>query len=184
MTVVSFNFFRHCPQISLATTRTISSMCPKCGIIAKSGRASCCGRGGSWFGNCGAAGKEKLDHNWSEGFQACKSRSQSKTVIGQQLHGADHKSNGVSDDTDDRVNAEAVITAANTFTFAVDNMSTPMQGKTPVILSANILVSESIDTSASVTDPAYTIASVPEGCAHSWNAGLHISILVVVVLIS
>ena len=61
-------------------------MCPKCGITTKSGKLSCCGRGGSWFGNCGAAGEGEFDHEWSEGFEACKARSQSEIVVGQHSH--------------------------------------------------------------------------------------------------
>ena len=43
-------FFINAQICTLAVTTTIiSSVCPKCGIIAKSGKISCCGRGGSWF---------------------------------------------------------------------------------------------------------------------------------------
>ena len=77
---------------------TISSVCPKCGMTKKSGKMSCCGLGGSWFGNCGSAGGTKLDHTWYEGLHACKARRQSKAVIGQQLKEArkqkDDSSNG------------------------------------------------------------------------------------------
>jgi len=64
------------------TTTIISSECPKCGNMEKSGKISCCGRGGSWFGNCASAGNTKLDHTWHEGVQACKAPSQFKTIVG------------------------------------------------------------------------------------------------------
>ena len=68
-----------------ATTTTISSVCAKCVIIAKSGEISCCGHSGSWFGKCGRAGNAKLDHTWYEGIQACKKTlTQSKASIGRQ----------------------------------------------------------------------------------------------------
>ena len=39
---------------------------------------SCCGRGGSWFGNCGSNGDTRHNHTWSEGLQACKTWTPSK----------------------------------------------------------------------------------------------------------
>ena len=170
---------------------TIRLLCPKCGIIKKSGRVSCCGRGGSWFGNCGAAGEEKLDHKWSEGFQACKSRSRSKRVIGQQLHGEQHESNGVSDDTD-RINSEAVITTVTTFTSRPVNISTPMRGKTSVISPSKMSFSESVDMSTTTSTDVLTTALVyksantsisAQGCRQSWDVGLHLGFLVLAVLI-
>merc|ERR1712032_859254 len=53
---------------------TVSSVCPKCGIAAKSGKISCCGNGGSWFGKCGSARNAKFDHTFYEGIEACASR--------------------------------------------------------------------------------------------------------------
>ena len=46
--------------------------CPKCGMFKKSGRASCCARGGAWHMNCGGAKNKNVDHMWSEGAAACK----------------------------------------------------------------------------------------------------------------
>ena len=48
------------------------SVCPNCGITKKTGKRSCCGRGGAWFKNCGDARNTLFDHTWSEGIQACK----------------------------------------------------------------------------------------------------------------
>jgi hypothetical protein len=52
-----------CPLFSLtnahmwtpaaSATTTVRPVCRKCGTIAKSRKSSCCGRGGSWFRNCG-----------------------------------------------------------------------------------------------------------------------------------
>ena len=69
-----------------ATTITIGSTCSKCGTIKKSGKSSCCGRGGSWFRDCGSGGNSKFGHTWSEGIRACKVRVYSKTDIDQRLH--------------------------------------------------------------------------------------------------
>ena len=49
-----------------------SSVCTKCGTTKKSGKRSCCARGGAWFKNCGDAGEVKFDHTWAEGVQVCK----------------------------------------------------------------------------------------------------------------
>merc|ERR1719201_1528750 len=70
------------------TTTTISSVCLKCGTIAKSGKRSCCGGGGSWFRNCGSTGNAKRRHTWYEGIQACKTRVELKTVSGQRSNAA------------------------------------------------------------------------------------------------
>ena len=40
-----------------------------CGVT-QSGKPSCCGRGGSWFENCGNQGRG-YDHTWFEGLQQC-----------------------------------------------------------------------------------------------------------------
>ena len=112
-----------------ASTTTISSACPKCGTIAKSGKSSCCGRSGSWFENCGRAGNAKLDHTWYEGIQACRTRAQSKRAIGHQLMAVQAKgidsSRGAS-----KANSKAVVMASKTFTFMSANTSIPMPVRT------------------------------------------------------
>ena len=50
------------------------SRCPKCGTAKKSGKYSCCARGGAWFTNCGDAGDTQFEHTWAEGVEACESR--------------------------------------------------------------------------------------------------------------
>ena len=72
-------------QITSVTTTDISHACHKCGTMAKSGKRSCCGPGGSWHKNCGSAGNANSEHTWHEGIRACKARLQSKTVIGHLL---------------------------------------------------------------------------------------------------
>merc|ERR1712032_1386329 len=73
------------------TTAITVSVCLRCGTIAKSGKPSCCGRGGSWFKNCGGGGNTKLQHSWYEGMQACKRRPHSRTAAGQQENAAQQK---------------------------------------------------------------------------------------------
>ena len=55
------------------TTSASAPSCPKCGTVKKSGKRSCCARGGSWFKNCGDVGDSGVDHTWGEGMQACQS---------------------------------------------------------------------------------------------------------------
>ena len=117
----------------------ISIRCSKCGIIGKSGKLSCCGRGGSWFGTCGSDGNSNMAHTWSEGVRACKPRQQqSKTAISHRLNGAQHHSmdsaNGIG-----TVSSKAFITAAKTFTFVPANTSTPMVVTASVIFVSSCL---------------------------------------------
>merc|ERR1712032_1814360 len=131
------------------TTPTISSECPRCGIITKSGRVSCCGRGGSWFKNCGRAGNTQPQHTWYEGIQSCKARSQSKAVIDQQLNGAQQKDL----DSSQGVGNKAVITTIKTSAFTSVNTSTPMPDRKSIITStytpANVSITTATHTSMS-----------------------------------
>ena len=90
------------------TTTPISSVCAKCGIIQKSGKRSCCSRGGSWFGQCVSAGNADLGHTWYEGIRVCEAR-QSQAVVVQRLHGPQPESKASSDD----ITSEVTSTAAN-----------------------------------------------------------------------
>ena len=113
------------------TTTPISALCPKCGFISQSGKSTCCGRGGSWFGNCGgSAGNVRLGHTWSEGVQACKARD-FRLVVDQHQHASDPKSNTTSDED------KAVIVTPNIFTSASANTLTPMLGMAPTTAPTN-----------------------------------------------
>ena len=99
----------------------ISSTCSKCAPIEKSGKISCCGRGGSWFRNCGSGGNSNLDHTWSEGIRACETRLPWKTAIDQRRHAAQHllnASNGIG-----VTHHKAVITSAKILTLTQTNTS-------------------------------------------------------------
>ena len=110
-----------------ATTTTIISVCPNCGIITKSGEMSCCGHSGSWFENCGSAGNANVDHTWYEGIQACKTIAQSKAAMGRQSNAAQqlNSSNGFG-----MVYSKAAIMTAKMPTFTSASMSTPTTGRT------------------------------------------------------
>merc|ERR1719163_2176267 len=72
------------PTKPAAVTPASSSTCAVCGSVKKSRKKSCCGRGGSWYKNCGTSGNKKskkFDHTWFEGIQACKSKWASKSAF-------------------------------------------------------------------------------------------------------
>ena len=115
----------------------VISLCPKCGIIKKSGKASCCARGGSWFENCGSAGNTKLDHTWKEGIRVCNAR-QSHVAVGYQLRPFRPKSNASSDDASMHIKSKAVTTAAHVFASAPADTSTRMPDVTCIAVSANL----------------------------------------------
>ena len=59
-------------KTSLSAASSSNNACPKCSTIKKSGKLSCCARGGAWFKKCGDLGDKKFDHTWAEGIQACR----------------------------------------------------------------------------------------------------------------
>merc|ERR1712224_652194 len=124
-----FEGVRACKAI---TAETISSACPKCGTTEKSGKASCCGRGGSWYRNCGSAGNAKLDHTWHEGIKVCKARAQSKRAIGQQLNSAQRKMTISSHDSV-IANSKAIVMVVNKlgFTSMTTSAHTPTTDSSP-----------------------------------------------------
>ena len=126
----------------------ISSVCPKCGTMENSGKRSCCGHGGSWFRICGSAGNAKLRHTWFEGIQACKTLSQSKLVIDQQLHAAQHKHNRSSDDGG-MLKFKAVITSTHTSASMPIASSTHMSIDKLMAMNAS---SQSSDSTATAYD--------------------------------
>ena len=132
------------------TTTITVAVCPRCGTTRKSGTRSCCGRGGSWFRICGGAGNTKLHHTWHEGIQACKTRSQSKSVIGHQLNGAQQKDIDSSQGAG-MENYKAVITATNMFAFTSVNTSTPMSDTTSIITPSYVPEKVLITTTSAPT---------------------------------
>ena len=89
------------------TTRNL--LCRTCGMTAKSGKLSCCARGGSWFGKCGATGNTKLPHTWHEGIQACEAREPKTVVMEQQRNAVYQKSNSSSSDDGNIINFKTSI---------------------------------------------------------------------------
>ena len=124
-----------------------------------------------------------LDHTWSEGLHACKARSHSKTVIGQQLNEAKHQT--------DVFSKGAGITAAKPLAL----ISAPMSGAPPVIATALMpantstaytsLMINSTPITAAVTTimPAFTDMSTPvhipvtsQGCRQMLDITVYITL--------
>ena len=60
------------PPLAMPMATVTSTACPQCDTLKKSGKRSCCARGGAWFKKCGDAGDTNFDHTWTDGIQACK----------------------------------------------------------------------------------------------------------------
>ena len=130
------------------TTAVIDPVCPKCGTMEKSGKRSCCGRGGSWFRNCGASGSAKLTRTWYEGIQACKARSESKAVIAHAVQQKRNHSFSYGNFKSDNV--------MSTSTRVSISIRTPAY--TPANVSIKSATRASIDTS--ISGPAQSPASM------------------------
>ena len=141
-------------ETAVETLVTVQSVCHKCGTIEKSGRNSCCGRGGSWFKNCRSAGDAKLRHTWYEGIQVCSTRSQSKRARGRQSNPAQrfNSSGGVA-----TRNSKAVMTTAQAFVFTPVNTSILMPGRS--IESVSTSTKKSTDTPDDTPTEHYTITT-------------------------
>ena len=128
----------------------MSNVCAECGIIQKSGKLSCCARGGSWFGKCGSAGNGDLRHTWSEGIRVCEAR-QFRDAVGQEGHDSRAKSKAFSDDVILGMQSKAVFVLANKLASTAATTPTIMSGAPPASESAN----------------ASTITPVRESIAHA-----------------
>ena len=77
-------------------TTAVTAVCPKCGTIKKSGKLSCCARGGSWFKNCGDNGDSKFEHTWVEGVQACNDITSVSLSLKAQVQSMLHNETGIA----------------------------------------------------------------------------------------
>ena len=175
------------------TTMIAVSVCSRCGTMGKSGQRSCCGRGGSWFKNCGGGGSINLQHTWYEGIQACKARSQFNNVIGHELRGAQQKGADSSHGPGDKT----AIAATHTFTFTLSvNTSALMPNTTPIFTSTytpdNVLITTSkiklINTSSKIEMINSTHTSVStsinsKGCVHLLDVFVHINLVFIIILL-
>merc|ERR1712032_1285595 len=184
---VDHKWFEGVTACKYTTTTTTVSVCPRCGSIKKSGKLSCCGRGGSWFKKCGGAGNAKLEHTWHEGIQACKARSQFKAVIAQELNGAPQKDTDSSQGAGN-TNYKVVIAATkppiNNSTTTLDTTSIITSPDTvSITMSARALVTNTV-TNTLITSSTQTSASTSittQGCVNLLKIVVHIDLLFIVV---
>ena len=95
-------------QTQLATAAAhVNPICLKCGAIEKTGKLSCCARGGSWYGKCGSILSAKLLHTWSEGIEACEA------AVGQPELIVEQKVNRSPNDGRMIISPKAAITTAH-----------------------------------------------------------------------
>ena len=160
------------------------SVCSRCGAIEKSGKISCCGRGGSWFRNCGSVGNTKLHHTWYEGIQACKARTQQPVVARQKETG--------SSQGDDMINYKVVITATKTVPFTSGSISADKKSmitstytpyNTPISLSVHTLMvntpSNTLITPSTHTSVSTSITT--HGLEILFKITVHINLLFIIV---
>ena len=140
----------HIPTLASATT-AIDSVCPECGMAKKYGKSSCCGRGGSWFGDCGSAGNSNLGHTWQEGIQVCKGR-QFQTALVQQLHAfqSNTGASSIASVMNTNTGSQAVAVATHVVTLTRVNSSTPILGTIDVFAKASTITPA--DTSVTVRE--------------------------------
>ena len=128
-------------------------MCPQCGIIAKTDKRSCCGRGGSWFAHSACADRSEQQHTWYEGTQVCKTRPQSKTASNKWSNARRHNSNESQADAGKASNSQAVATAS--FAFTAHNPSAALAVSPPIVRQGKMSATVSINASATASDRAH-----------------------------
>ena len=172
---------------------TVSSACPKCGITTKSGKISCCGRGGSWFGDCGSGGDTKFGHTWYDGLQSCRAWSESKAVIVQQLNEAEQQRDGSSEADGSTAAKPHALTSLSELGARpiVVRAYTPQANMSPATRS--MATAEMPNTSsASVTSgqnpdiiPMTTVVPLPpSGCAQVTGVTFRMTLLLIAVLLT
>ena len=159
------------------TTTAVSAVCPKCGTVQKSGRSSCCGRGGAWFGRCGSVGNTNFEHSWYDGIQACDSR-QGKAVVGQQLR-AFHLGSGASPNNGSmRMSSRIPVAAGHKARITLADTSTAVLPTEAVTaLSNTSIVLRQSEYQSELSDSSELSVQIP-------SAGVHITVRKRVLLLS
>ena len=120
--------------VTMTNTIRSRSVCSKCGTVAKSGKHSCCGRGGSWFRNCGIGVNTNFDHTWFEGLRVCKIRAQFKRTIDWDSNAARQRNSSNNIGTG---NSKAVVSTANLFALTSGDTSPLIPARTRRITPEN-----------------------------------------------
>ena len=94
--------------VSTETTAatTAESGCPKCGTLLKTGKSSCCGRGGAWAGKCADEVSDDFDHTWIEGIKMCSSATALNSGQETSAEDTEYVESGISDAVSSQVCAK------------------------------------------------------------------------------
>ena len=145
---------------AVTTTTTINSVCHECGTIRRSGKISCCGPGGSWFGNCTSVGNAHFGHTWHAGIQACKAR-QSQVAVSQHLHASLENPSVASGSASVDVNSKDVtpmaVPTSNISIITLDSKS--MAYNTSTITSKEFAAARSTNIRTSANMPILKASS-------------------------
>merc|ERR1712025_328882 len=153
-------------------TTVVASGCLTCGVIQKSGKLSCCARGGSWFGDCAATANAKVKHTWYEGIQSCKGRKSKTVVLAQQ------QSNASSGDAGNFTNSTTDMTPSNV--HAKTSVKAPgVNG--PIIRPVNIEVAEpKAEASADIAVHQSGSPSIAREFGNLWSVFVHAGMLLII----
>jgi len=153
-------------------TTVVASGCLTCGTIQKSGKLSCCARGGSWFGNCAATANAKVQHTWYEGIQTCKGRKSKTAVLAQQ------QSNASSGDAGNFTNSTTDMTPSNV--HAKTSVKAPgVDG--PIIRPVNIEIAEpKAEASADIAVHQSGSPSIAREFGNLWSVFVHAGMLLII----
>ena len=135
---------------------------------------SCCGRGGSWFRNCGSDGNAKLHYTWSEGIHACKlPQPQSKTGIVQEQNTDSFNSATVHS----KVIYAAVSTSIRMSTITLANSPSTTSARPPAFTtSTSTLI-------ASATYTSVSTSATTQGCETLLNTTVYIILCLIILFI-
>jgi len=154
-----------------------NSGCLACGMIQKSGKLSCCARGGSWFGNCAATANAKIKHTWYEGIQACKGRDPKSVVLAQQQ-------NASSGDAGNFTNSSEIFESETTpNTHAKTSVKAPgIPVGEPIIPPTNIEIAESqAEASADIAVHQSGSSSITaQEFGNLWSVFVHAGMLLII----
>ena len=175
-------------QTSATATTSISSVCLACGTIKKSGKLSCCARGGSWFGDCAATVIAdwfiaEVQHTWYEGIQACKGRQRNK-VIRKQRNDIQENSNNTSSGAGNVTNAKTVI--LGTFADANASVNAPaISGANPTIdgpITPPMITHPMAEAFAEIAASSGGASIITRECDNLFEIVGHISMLTLLII--
>jgi len=169
---------------STAATTTVASACLTCGLIKKTGKLSCCARGGSWFGDCAATANADVQHTWYEGVQACKGRQRNK-VVRKQRNDVQENNNNSSSGAGNVTNSKTVILVESPAISAANPpLTVPIDGPiTPPIdgpITPPMITHPMAEASADIAASSGGASVITQEGDKLWTIFLHASMLLII----